>query len=326
MAADGNMHDRFGFGVEIYHPISNRNPKRNHLIIGLEYNRNRLFAEYMSTDNKWGGGYHNSKLHIFVFILSLDIAKTNKYRMKFSTEINQFISGEKFSSALQVPFSPEKFEDLNRVEKVVSITQNKRVVHIGCADHLPLIEEKIKKNKWLHKLLIENTEKCIGIDINREAIDYMTHKLNIDNLHCLDIMNDDIDLADDETWDYVILGELIEHVDNPVIFLQTIREKFRRKAKKILITAPNVLNIFCANYIRKNIEYINTDHRYWFTPYTLTKTAAMSGFANCEISFAEIVKLPLPRAGIRFIKSKLNMKRFYKANCFSTVIVVADFE
>lgn len=58
--ADGNMHDKFGFSAGIYHPMFYLNPKRNHFIIGLEYNRNRLFAEFISTNNKWGGGNHNT--------------------------------------------------------------------------------------------------------------------------------------------------------------------------------------------------------------------------------------------------------------------------
>ncbi|MCL1821522.1 MAG: class I SAM-dependent methyltransferase [Prolixibacteraceae bacterium] len=246
--------------------------------------------------------------------------------MKFISEINQYIGGEEFSPALKIPFSPTKFEDLNRVEKVVSITRNKRVIHIGCADHLPLIEEKIKKNKWLHKLLIENTEKCIGVDINQEAIKYMSNNLHISNLYCINILTDDIDFEDDEPWDYVILGELIEHVNNPVEFLQAIRKKFNGKARRIIITAPNILNLFSAKYTKKNIEYINTDHRYWFTPYTLAKVAHESGFKNHELTFAEIVKLSMLRMGIRFVKSKLGMNRFYKANCFSTVILTADFD
>ena len=244
--------------------------------------------------------------------------------MKFDSEINKYITGEKFSSALQVPFSLHKFEDLRRPDKITQIVKNKRVIHIGCCDHLPLIEEKIRKKRWLHKLLVENTQQCIGVDINQEAVEYVVNKLNIKDVYCLDILKDDIDLGN-EMWDYVILGELIEHVDNPVDFLQIIRQKFQGKARKIIITAPNVLNIFYAKYVKKNIEYINTDHRYWFSPYTLSKVATISGFCNCELTFAETVGLPFFKAVIRFLKKKLNIKRYYSANHFSSVILVADF-
>lgn len=244
--------------------------------------------------------------------------------MKFDSEINQYITGEKFSAALQVPFSSHKFEDADRPDKIAQIAKNKRVIHIGCCDHLPLIEEKIRKKRWLHKLLVENTQKCIGIDINREAIEYVKNKLNISDVYCLDVLKDDIDLGN-ETWDYVILGEMIEHVDNPVDFLKIIRQKFQGKVKKIIITAPNVFNVFYAKYLKKNIEYINTDHRYWFSPYTLSKVAAISGFSNCELTYAHIVKLPFFKTAIRALKKKLNIKRYYRANHFYSVILIADF-
>ena len=244
--------------------------------------------------------------------------------MKFDSGINQYITGEKFSSALQIPFSLYKFEDIDRPSKIAQIAKNKRVIHIGCCDHLPLIEEKIRKKRWLHKLLVDNTQKCIGIDINREAVDYITNNLNIKDVYCLDILKDDIDLGN-EMWDYVILGELIEHVDNPVDFLQIIKQKLQGKVKKIIITAPNVLNILYAKYMRQNVECINSDHRYWFSPYTLSKVVTLSGFSNCELTYAETVRLPFFKAAIRFIKKKLNIKRYYNANHFYSVILSADF-
>ena len=248
----------------------------------------------------------------------------NNCYMKFNSEINQYIAGEKFSAALYIPFSPHKFEDIYRADKIIQIVKNTRVIHIGCCDHLPLIEEKISKKRWLHKLLVENTQKCIGIDINQKAVDYVTNKLNIKDVYCLDVLNDNIDLGK-EMWDYVILGELIEHVDNPVDFLQTIRQKFQGKVKKIIITVPNAFTIFHAKYIKKNIECINSDHRYWFSPFTLSKIAAISGFNNCELTYAQTVALPFFKAVIRYLKKKLNIKRYYTANHFYSVILVADF-
>lgn len=244
--------------------------------------------------------------------------------MKFDSRINKYIMGEKFSHALYIPFSPHKFEDIDRPYKIIQIVKNTRVIHIGCCDHLPLIEEKIRKKRWLHKLLVENTQKCIGIDINQEAVEYVVNKLNIKDVFCLDILKDDIDL-NNEMWDYVILGELIEHVDNPVDFLQTIKQKFQGKVKKIIITAPNVLNILYAKYIKRNLECINTDHRYWFSPFTLSKITTISGFNNCELTYAHVIKQPFFKAVIRFIKKKLNIKRYYTANHFYSIILIADF-
>ena len=137
-------------------------------------------------------------------------------------------------------------------------------------------------------------------------------------------LKDDLDLGD-EMWDYMILGELIEHVDNPVAFLRTIKQKFQGKVNKIIITVPNAFNILSAKYMKKNVECINSDHRYWFSPYTLLKVATLSGFYNYELTYAETVGLPFIKAVIRFLKKELNIKRYYNANHFSSVILIADF-
>ena len=73
-------------------------------------------------------------------------------------------------------------------------------------------------------------------------------------------------------WDFVLLGEIIEHVDNPVDFLKSIKDKFKPFSKKIIITAPNAYSYtHVLSYIENNVELINSDHRFWFTPYTILK-------------------------------------------------------
>jgi len=245
--------------------------------------------------------------------------------MKFSQEINQYVIGEKFAQDLKVPLSPTKYEDITRIDKILELTKGTSVIHVGCTDHLPLIDEKIKNNKYLHKLLVNNTKKCIGIDINKEAIDYLIQKHNFTDLFCLDILKDDIIIGEnEELFDFVILGELIEHIDNPVDFLKMIRQKLQGKAQKILITTPNIFSLHLVKDIKKNVEQINSDHRYWFTPYTLTKIATIAGFINCEIHFASR-NLPYIRRKIHGLKCRLGIKTYCKATHFSTLILVADF-
>lgn len=246
-------------------------------------------------------------------------------KMKYSQEINQYITGEKFSAGMQIPFSLHKYEALSRIEKIVEITKNKNIIHIGCADHLALIEKKIAENKWLHKLLLDNSKKCIGFDINKEAVDFIKNKIGIEDVYALDVCKDEIVLDDKIEWDYVILGELIEHVPNPVDFLQKIKSVFDGKVKKILITAPNVCNLRTYKSVKSNIELINTDHYYWFSPYTLARVVNASGYENCEFTFSDPVKLSSFGEGMRLLKKRLKIKNNLNANRFSSIILTADF-
>ena len=247
--------------------------------------------------------------------------------MYFNEEINQYLKGKLFSNALYVNFSPDKFLLQSRLEKLSAIVKGKNIIHLGCADHLDLIEYKMKRGKWLHGLLLQNTKKCIGIDINREAINYLKEKHRIPDLHCINLEDEkDIDgILGNTKWDYLLLGELIEHMNNPVAFLQHLHEKFKANTDKIIITAPNVYNIFNAKKIRKNMEVINTDHRYWFSPYTLTKVVMESGFSDCDLCFVEHVKLPFITEVRKQIYKILKKPLYLNASYYSTLVLTAKF-
>lgn len=246
--------------------------------------------------------------------------------MKFDSEINKYISGELFSPGLDIYFSLDKYPDQTRISKILEITKNKRVIHVGCADHLPLIDEKIRTRKWLHGLLIENSEHCIGVDIDKKAVDYITNKLGIKDVYCFNILNDNLILQDNLHWDYMILGEIIEHVDNPVAFLQALQKRYVGKIDKILITAPNVFNNLTIKSIKNNIENINTDHRYWFSPFTLMKIVTKSEFINCELFYIERVKLSFLNAIVKRLKALVGLSSLFRARFFSTIMLIADFK
>ncbi|MDL2296857.1 PorT family protein [Bacteroidales bacterium OttesenSCG-928-C03] len=53
---------RFGFGIGAYSVLFSQ--KRCNLILGLEYNKNNLFVEYINTNGKWGGGNYNTTYSI----------------------------------------------------------------------------------------------------------------------------------------------------------------------------------------------------------------------------------------------------------------------
>ena len=161
---------------------------------------------------------------------------------------------------------------------IEAIIKDKRVIHVGCTDHIPLIGNKIKENIWFHKRLNESAMTCLGIDINSDAIDYCKKELGYHNIYYHDIGSSSKPLQEIENsrWDYMIIGEVLEHVDNPVLFFKNILKNYSC-IEKIIITVPNAFRIENFGYVFKHRELINSDHRYWFTPYTLAKVATESG-------------------------------------------------
>jgi hypothetical protein len=115
-------------------------------------------------------------------------------------------------------------------------------------------------------------------------------------------------------FDYALLGEVVEHIDNPVSFLKKIRENLMDTVEKVIITVPYAFGLrqIFSGLFKK--ERINSDHRYWFTPYTIAKTCFEAGIYPEDLLFCG--NPPLPLRIIMKIKKMLHLKDL---SCFSTL-------
>jgi hypothetical protein len=205
--------------------------------------------------------------------------------MKFEPHIYEYLNDKDFIGSLHVKISSPSSKPVTRLNYLTKAAEGKKVIHLGCVDHLPLVDKKIASDTWLHKLLDDKATRCLGIDINAEGIDYMQELGYKDSL-AIDLINDEPSkLILDEHWDLIILGELMEHIDNPVLFLSQIREKYGHVIDKVLMTVPNGLRWINFKRVLRNKEVINSDHRFWFTPYTLAKVCTHAGLEIEEFNF-----------------------------------------
>ena len=197
--------------------------------------------------------------------------------MKFEPHIYDYLNDNDFIGSLHVKISSPSSKPKTRI--------GKKVIHVGCVDHLPLVDAKIANDTWLHKLLSDKATRCLGIDINAEGIDYIK-KIGYEDSLTIDLIEDKASkIILDDHWDYLILGELMEHIDNPVMFLSQIREKYGHVIDKVLITVPNGLRWINFKRMLRNKEVINSDHRFWFTPYTMAKICTHAGLEIEEFNF-----------------------------------------
>ncbi len=208
--------------------------------------------------------------------------------MKFDENISKYLDGILFSNSLKIKVGNSEKSIISRFDKLIELASNKNILHLGFADHIPLIEGKIKDRKWLHGLLVNVANKCVGIDTNAEAIDFIKSKFNIGEIYVHDIINDpQLEIITSEKWDYLVTGEVLEHIDNPVQFLRSIKERYGGHIDKIVITVPNAFDLQNIKLLKNNIEFINSDHRYWFTPFTLAKVCTRAGYKIDEFWFCQ---------------------------------------
>jgi hypothetical protein len=202
--------------------------------------------------------------------------------MRISADGLPYLNGEKFSNGYRIGFDYDEQDRLyrSRIDVLSELCADRQVIHLGCVDHdVKQIRKKLKRNKWLHKRLCDVSERCLGIDISEDGIRYLREKLGFDDVSVIDITAGKDSTITSQPWDYLLIPEVLEHIDNPVAFLSAIRDNYRDHIRQVVITVPNAFSRDINRLARKGFEGINTDHRYWFTPYTLSKVVTQAGIS-----------------------------------------------
>ena len=183
--------------------------------------------------------------------------------MKFDPATRDFLSGATFSNAHRFELG-NRGRAPRRVERLVELCRGQRVLHVGCCDHLELIRSKVAQGVYLHQQLCAVASRCVGMDVNAEGI-ALLHELGFAEVYLPDQVPDD-------DYDVCVLADVIEHVGDVVEFLRSMQ---RHRFKEIVVATPNAFRL--RNFLSTG-ELINTDHRYWFSPYTLCKVLADAGY------------------------------------------------
>lgn len=239
--------------------------------------------------------------------------------MKLEKKTIPYLNGSNFSSGLIFPVAESEKTIPLRLDYIESLIKGKDVIHLGCADHLQIIKDKIKKGRWLHQKISDHSKSCLGIDINCESIKFIKEELDYSDVICADVTDENIITEIiSKKWDYLIAGEIIEHLNNPVLFLKTLRNYYSDYIERIVITVPNAFRIDNFKSSLKHQEFINSDHRYWFTPFTLAKILTQAGFHVEYFQLFQDYKVSRKKVLRRFLLKKFPALR-------NTIIMIARF-
>jgi hypothetical protein len=153
-------------------------------------------------------------------------------------------------------------------ELITELVKGKKVVHYGCVDDdKQLIKQKFEEGYYLHKLVTDASKKTIGVDLNKDAFDFLEKKLKIQNVVYGDVENPetfDLDKKTLKNYDVLLIPDLIEHLNNPGNMLEGVREYFNKDVVVYIFTPnPFAWYNFAATLLNKEIY---TDyHTMYFT-------------------------------------------------------------
>ena len=167
----------------------------------------------------------------------------------------------------------------NRNKYLQKLVKDKDVLHLGCLDY-----GRSEKTS-LHQFLVNSAKKILGVDIDKKLIAKYKNKYNI-------IVADvEKKLSIKEKFDFVIAGEIIEHVTNFGMMLENCKH-YLKKSGKLVITTPNAYNYrnivrqFFFNHVIQDKEHVSI-----FDKETITQALERHNYKVSFFSYLHIKPL-----------------------------------
>lgn len=165
---------------------------------------------------------------------------------------------------------------IGRFDFILEKCKGKKVLHLGCVDE-GLTEERIKSGELLHFKLINVATEVCGVDISEKGI-RLLQKHGVGNLIVGNIEQiDEIKELRGLDFDVILLTEVLEHLNNPGLFLQKIKASFTSNTTMI-ITVPNGLRLTGLMHQLRGYEFVHPDHNYWFSYKTFETLIRKNGY------------------------------------------------
>ena len=132
----------------------------------------------------------------------------------------------------------KKIKLVQRLETIKALCKGKKVLHLGCTNY-PYTQDAIDNDMLLHFDLEREASSIYGFDFDQAGIDILESH-GSKNLFQADLEHlEDVGL--DETFDVIIAGEMIEHLNNQGLFLSGIK-RFMGPGTQLVMTT---INAYC---------------------------------------------------------------------------------
>jgi len=178
---------------------------------------------------------------------------------------------------------------VQRVDFIKQLCTGKKVLHLGCANY-PYTQNSIDNEMLLHTDLESSARQVYGFDFDQAGLDILAERGST-NLFRADLEKlDEVSLS--ETFDVIVAGEMIEHLNNPGLFLTGIR-RFMNADTRLLLTT---VNAYCGmRFIwyglrgkRGEQEPVHPDHVAYYSYSTLSELVKRHALSVESFSFYDV--------------------------------------
>ena len=164
-----------------------------------------------------------------------------------------------------------------REDVIIPHIAGRKILDCGGIDH-SFAGEKQKRGRWLHATLAEHAQRCIGVDILADRVATINRQGKYEF-----IQGNVEELAFENEFDVVVAGELIEHIYNAGLFLDSVWRALKCRGI-LIITTPNyhALSLILYSTIMGK-EVCHKEHTCYYSKQTLCYLVERHGFAVEEV-------------------------------------------
>lgn len=170
------------------------------------------------------------------------------------------------------------------------LARGRRVLHFGFLD-APFLAEKVTSGDFLHGQLRSVATSVFGVDVNTESLSaYRRMTGNQENV-IWDVQTPLTGAAAEmlldptvRAFDLILFAEILEHLRNPGLALDNLRQLCATHHCKLCVTVPNALSVVAFTNALRGIESVHPDHCAYYSPHTLRKVLLDSGFTDVELA------------------------------------------
>lgn len=189
------------------------------------------------------------------------------------------------------------FALVQRLDVIRQVCAGKSVLHLGCTNY-PYTEDSIRNGMLLHDDLADVASDLWGLDFDAAGIKLLADR-GVRQLVRGDL--EDLESAAlDRTFDVIVAGEMIEHLNNVGRFLSGVR-RFMHSGSTLLITT---VNAYCGMRFfwyglrgkRGRNEFVHPDHVAYYSYNTLKVLIERHDFALENFWFYDLGKEHRPHS------------------------------
>ncbi len=189
------------------------------------------------------------------------------------------------------------FQLVQRLDVIKQLCAGKRVLHLGCTNY-PYTDAAIEANMLLHFELEDLASDLYGFDYDQRGLDILASH-GSKNLCRVDLERlDEVEAY--QAFDVIVAGEMIEHLNNPGLFLSGIKRFMGPKTILLLTT----INAYCGMRFllyglkgnRGKNEPVHPDHVAYYSYSTLNLLLSRHGLNIDTFMFYDLGKEHRPHS------------------------------